>query len=946
MKNNFITKIIGATLAFAMMIGGAVGINANKQAKMVDADANAYVIDFKNSVKSASPISASTQASTVIASSGRQYVKNQPFTVNSGNCYYGDNQESIRVGKSGTAASLSIALSTNYDYANADKEYSSIVVNCEKLSGKNNANAKISVNGSDLVATPANGSPDDLEFDLSTTAINSVTLATDAGVLIYSITLNEKEAVVITPTGITLNETELLLGVGGQSTLTATLTPDGASGTVTWSSSDEDVATVAAGVVTAVAAGEATITARVSETLYATCLVTVTSNSIPATSVTLNESYGTLVKGQTKTLTATVLPSTTTDEPIWSSSDEDVATVAAGVVTAVAAGEATITVTAGEVHADFTLTVLPLNAANNYVNAQVNITGKVVAIGGKNAMIDDGTAGLWAYTPSSNVTCSVGDIVNVTGQTIAYNSGLEVSPATITPASGTITTLTAEPITEDEVANEITLHSQNPNYIIAHRKVSLRTGTVATSGNYLIFPYGESTIEVAFSNCGMVAGKSYDIECYLTSFYNSYLCVCVSSAQEVVLEPTGITLNETKIVLGLNRTFTLTATVAPAGASQIAEWSSSDEDVATVEAGVVTAHSIGVATITATAGNVSTTCQVIVSNPTKADYSLVGLSSSNTGYANMYTNTFPDGQQWKIPGNQNIQAGLKIGGKPAENTDRFLYSISGYETVSKITIVHGAKDNPITVNSLTLYVYNSAADAAEGDSSKAVDTVARNYTPNSSVVFEPTAEGTKWQSKYFRIVYNMISSSTGSNYGIILTRLTLDINNPADCLDNTSSIKTISGVESNEGATVEQVALRFGGIIPVSDWNAINSSWPITDFGVMFARGSMLTARSLDSLEKVFRNDPADVAMVHRGSVGTPNANGDNYVFTARLNLEEADYDEVFYAAPFIVAGGEYYFLQEMHYSVRTLAEECLTSGESSLSQAALTTLKGNNQGE
>ena len=39
MKNNFITKIIGATLAFAMMIGGAVGINAAKQAKEVNAAA-------------------------------------------------------------------------------------------------------------------------------------------------------------------------------------------------------------------------------------------------------------------------------------------------------------------------------------------------------------------------------------------------------------------------------------------------------------------------------------------------------------------------------------------------------------------------------------------------------------------------------------------------------------------------------------------------------------------------------------------------------------------------------------------------------------------------------------------------------------------------------------------------------------------------------------------
>lgn len=42
MKNNFITKIIGATLAFAMMIGGAVGINVAKQAKEVNAATSTY----------------------------------------------------------------------------------------------------------------------------------------------------------------------------------------------------------------------------------------------------------------------------------------------------------------------------------------------------------------------------------------------------------------------------------------------------------------------------------------------------------------------------------------------------------------------------------------------------------------------------------------------------------------------------------------------------------------------------------------------------------------------------------------------------------------------------------------------------------------------------------------------------------------------------------------
>ena len=44
MKNNFITKIIGASLAIAMMIGGAVGINAAKEAKEVNADAGSLQV--------------------------------------------------------------------------------------------------------------------------------------------------------------------------------------------------------------------------------------------------------------------------------------------------------------------------------------------------------------------------------------------------------------------------------------------------------------------------------------------------------------------------------------------------------------------------------------------------------------------------------------------------------------------------------------------------------------------------------------------------------------------------------------------------------------------------------------------------------------------------------------------------------------------------------------
>lgn len=79
-------------------------------------------------------------------------------------------------------------------------------------------------------------------------------------------------------TGVTLNHSSINLNVGDTETLTATVTPVGAYPKVIWTSSDETVTTVSpVGVVTAVAEGSATITARtVSGGFTASCEVTTT----------------------------------------------------------------------------------------------------------------------------------------------------------------------------------------------------------------------------------------------------------------------------------------------------------------------------------------------------------------------------------------------------------------------------------------------------------------------------------------------------------------------------------------------------------------------------------------------------------------------------------------------------------------------------------------------
>ena len=77
-------------------------------------------------------------------------------------------------------------------------------------------------------------------------------------------------------TSVELNKTSTSITVGGTETLTATVKPDNATDkSVTWTSSDSTVATVEKGVVTAVKAGEATITAKAGDKT-ATCAVTVT----------------------------------------------------------------------------------------------------------------------------------------------------------------------------------------------------------------------------------------------------------------------------------------------------------------------------------------------------------------------------------------------------------------------------------------------------------------------------------------------------------------------------------------------------------------------------------------------------------------------------------------------------------------------------------------------
>lgn len=145
-----------------------------------------------------------------------------------------------------------------------------------------------------------------------------------------------------------LNKTELSLKKGKTEKLTAVITPaDASDKSVTWSSSDNSVATVDnTGLVKAVKVGKAVITAKTSNGLTAQCIVKV---EFPVTSFTVSPAKTkTLDIDGTFTFKSKIYPANADNKTLlYSSSNEDVAVVDEnGTVTAISAGTAKIMITA------------------------------------------------------------------------------------------------------------------------------------------------------------------------------------------------------------------------------------------------------------------------------------------------------------------------------------------------------------------------------------------------------------------------------------------------------------------------------------------------------------------------------------------------------------------------------------------------------------------------
>lgn len=331
--------------------------------------------------------------------------------------------------------------------------------------------------------------------------------------------------------GIELDQEEAQLKKGETLNLTATVIPDAAiNKAVTWASSNEAVATVVDGVVTAVATGNATISVTTTEgNFVATCAVSVVT---PVTGITLDKKAEEILIGSQLTLVATVAPADADNKNVtWSTSDANVATVADGVVSAVGIGTAEIVVTTEE-----------------------------------GAFAD---------------TCTV-EVKPIAVTSVALDKN------EIELTEGETATLVATVMPADATNKDVVWSSLNE--------------AVATVANGVVTAVAEGMTSIIVTT---VDGNLAD--------------TCAVKVNKPVIAVTGVTLDKVTLLFDLRETDKLTAqlvaTVAPADATdKSVTWASSNEAVATVAEGLVTAVAVGKANITVTTvdGAFTATCEVEV----------------------------------------------------------------------------------------------------------------------------------------------------------------------------------------------------------------------------------------------------------------------------------------------------------------------------------------------
>lgn len=382
---------------------------------------------------------------------------------------------------------------------------------------------------------------------------------------------------------ITLDKDSLTLTAGTSETLTASVSPEDATDkTVTWTSDNDAVATVADGVVTAVAAGTATINAKAGEKT-ATCVVTVSAAEEPDTPDTPSRPNGEVYNKDTDTdeawsisnggayVTTVKLTGATVKSVQWNN----------GTCNVVLASD-----TAADANVTFAVTVE--GARQVVMQSGVTIDGTVQSSKQGTVQLENGQKSV--EIKFGRTGQEVAKIFNIT---IEGGGTKNEKPAR---KEGVAATVTADAYTGVSYSlNLLDIFADADGDELTYSVKVGNNAAVVAAAQYSYTPdkTGNLKLEFAANDGKAVSDDTYTVTLKVTE--------------------SGIALDKSEADVDLGSTLTLVATVVPESAT--VTWKSDKEDIATVANGVVTPKAKGTAVITAEAAGKSASCTVTVHDP-------------------------------------------------------------------------------------------------------------------------------------------------------------------------------------------------------------------------------------------------------------------------------------------------------------------------------------------
>lgn len=391
------------------------------------------------------------------------------------------------------------------------------------------------------------------------------------------------------------------------------------------------------------------------------------------------------------------------------------------------------------------------------------------------------------------------------------------------------------------------------------------------------------------------------------------------------IHATSVAITQESVSVDIGKTIELEGSVNPVNAVETIAWSSSDENVATVNSsGIVTGVAVGNATITATAGGYTDTCEVTVfSNLDLSDKSFVVTKPASvqtepsTALIGSHTLNLINAYNKK---DSTTYAYMMFGNKELKTSDSLISNktpISGPITKIIFTIKAGSSGSA---------VYKAMLSSTEVTS----PVTSATYTRTGVGTIEITSDAAN-DLRYFAI------SSTNSSANGQLESVKICYEQPTaeGAINDVNTRSTLAYKYTAEPLAITAAAIRFGGLISKTAWDRLDDEQEIQGYGILLSTSSFLGANELKTKynavdgTSVKKFDHAVAVLPDEANVEQTNGLLEtHYVWNLFKNVPLDQLTTEYVAVAYIRTASGVVFLGQAAASVDGLADAMLASDE------------------